>query len=148
MLRQLEHILNFFTVHSYVTYQKISIYSWRKKLLLKASKLLVKLTCQFSTSLTDLGICYTFNGLTDTTDILRDSHFKDILRRNFGTLKLDKKDILYPDGVGPTNSYLMILDVHTTTSAYLRNKTNNNFFKLTFHEADSFPLVQILLTSY
>ena len=81
--------------------------------------------------------------MPDTTANLKDSHFKDIFQRNFATLKQDKKEVLHPDGVGPTNSFLMILDAHTTTSSYLRNKANKNYFKLAFHESDSFAQVSI-----
>ena len=52
------------------------------------------------------------------------------------------RGIYYAEGIGPKKSLRIVLDAHTTTSTYRTiNTKKNNYFKVAFHEADSFPLV-------
>ena len=95
----------------------------------------------FRWSLTDLGICYSANGLEDSVKSLKNSGFKDAFQKVFGMAETGR-GLYYAEGIGTKKGLRIVLDAHATTSTYRKIKTKkNNYFKVTFHEADSFPLV-------
>ncbi len=94
----------------------------------------------FRWSLTDLGICYSANGLEDSAKYLKRSAFKESFKKVFGMAEKGK-GLYYAEGTGPKKSLRIVLDAHTSSSTYRKIKAKNNFFKVLFHETESFPLV-------
>jgi hypothetical protein len=92
----------------------------------------------FRPSFTDDGICYSFNGNTDSYDILKESNFKQTISRVFGNLSTNRS-LFYSSGTGTKNGFTFVLDSHSTTTKFIRGKNGNKIFKLALHSADTLP---------
>ena len=94
----------------------------------------------FRPSLTDNGICYTFNGVP-ARHLLKPSKFLDAYETVFGLPdQAYPKEAFVSHGIGVKNGLEFILDAHTLTNLYkyLPNKDNN--FLISLQNPLSFPL--------
>ncbi len=94
----------------------------------------------FRPSLTDQGVCYTYNGVK-SQDLLQPSGFMDAFNRIYGLPdKAYPKEYFKANGIGIHNGLRLILDAHTLTGQYKYKPNKDNTFRLTFNHPTSFPL--------
>ena len=94
----------------------------------------------FRPTITDKGICYSFNSV-DSRSLFNDFHYMDAYGEVFGLPdKAYPKDKFVATGLGVQNGIRLVLDAHTLTN---RNKIMpkiDNTFRLSIQHPQDFPL--------
>ena len=94
----------------------------------------------FKPSITDKGICYTFNGIP-SRDLLVESEFMDAYGEVFALPSEAYNDEKFVgNGPGILNGLRLILDAHTLDAKYKIFPKNDNTFRLSFQHPKDFPL--------
>jgi hypothetical protein len=91
----------------------------------------------FRPTLTDQGICYTFNGI-QSQNIMKPSEYMTAYEDIFGLP--DKDVIFHGNGIGIHNGIKLILDAHTLTGRYKNGHNEDNTFKISLQSPVDFPL--------
>ena len=96
----------------------------------------------FRPAFTDNGICYSFNGNTDSNEILKESNFKQMFLKTFGNYSTTM-NIFNSSGTGIKNGFTFVLDSHSTSIKFIKGKNGKKVFKLALHSADTLPLIAL-----
>ncbi len=94
----------------------------------------------FRPSLTDNGICYTFNG-APTEDFMKPSLYMNSYMEVFGLPRKSYwKEPMVANGVGLQNGLQLVLDAHTLTGQFAFYAKADNTFRLSLQHPHDFPL--------
>ena len=97
----------------------------------------------FRPTLTDNGVCYTYNDLTTRND-MKPSKFLAAYKSVFELPeRAYPSELFKSDGIGAKNGLVLVLDAHTKTGSYKYFGNTDNTFLLSVQNPDSFPMPQI-----
>jgi hypothetical protein len=93
----------------------------------------------FRPTLTDQGVCYTFNGIPSQS-IIKPSEYMTAYEDIFGLPDKDITNHFHGNGIGIRNGLKLILDAHILTGSYKNGGNKDNTFKISLQSPEDFPL--------
>lgn len=99
----------------------------------------------FAPSLTDKGICYSWNTV-DYSKLFAKSEYTDQMDSIF-RYKTKRRPIAYPQANGPNYGFSFIIDTHTTTSRFKEESNTNTNVDVVIHEGEDQPYFKYAIIS-
>ncbi len=94
----------------------------------------------FRPSITDQGICYSFNQGQPPEKVFQPSSYMNAYKKVFGLPRNDVRETFKAKGIGLQNGIRLVLDAHTLTGNFKWLPRRDNTFKLSIQHPEDFPM--------
>ena len=112
-----------------------------EKMLYGSRRELQEYCTAFATSITDKGICYSWND-ADYSNLFANSDYTEILDGVF-SYKSGRRPLVYPESSGPSFGFRLIIDTHISSSRFKDSDSNqNSLVDVVIHESEDLPYIR------